>query len=175
MPALKQCSAVLLQAPPLPVAGGPAPPPAVHARLPCPLGSAPVSPALWRHAAHAVPAVHAAPAAQAAPEGARPAEAFVVCQGFQAPPGFRPELLHDLLSQSAAQHSAARPATLAERQLVPFLACGDLSGWDADQSYDLPAGGSYVPLPPVAEPTSPAYRAALEQRQRARARGGLTP
>ena len=48
------------------------------------------------------------------------------------------------------------------RQLVPFLACGDLSGWDADQSYDLPSEG-YVTLPPVQPPTAPAYRRAVEQ------------
>ena len=101
----------------------------------------------------------------------------MVCQGFRLPPDFRPGLLRELLAGAAAQHSVAHHgagASLAERQLIPFLACGDLSGWDADQSYDLPGEG-YTPLPPVAEPTSPAYRAALEQRQQARARGGLTP
>ena len=51
------------------------------------------------------------------------------------------------------------------RQLVPFLACGDLDGWDADQSYDLPAaagdgGGGYVPLPPVQPPAAPAHQRA---------------
>jgi tRNA (cytidine32/guanosine34-2'-O)-methyltransferase len=44
---------------------------------------------------------------------------------------------------------------------VPFLACGDLDGWDADASYDLPAEG-YVALPPVQPPTAPAYRRAVE-------------
>lgn len=76
-------------------------------------------------------------------------------------------------------------------KLVPFVACGDLRGWDADRSYDLPAapvgrkknkkggggGGDkgdgdnssddeeepnfYVPLPPTALPTAPAYAGAL--------------
>lgn len=48
------------------------------------------------------------------------------------------------------------------RQLVPFLACGDLDGWDAEASYDLPAEG-YVSLPPVQPPTAPAYRRAIER------------
>lgn len=48
------------------------------------------------------------------------------------------------------------------RLIVPFLACGDLSGWDADQSYDLPGAG-YQTLPPVQPPTAPAYKTAIER------------
>jgi hypothetical protein len=78
---------------------------------------------------------------------------------------------------------------------VPFLACGDLSGWDADRNYelDLPdvqqqqqqgggltaqpgshtaaqpaaaaAAGGYVSLDPVQKPVHPAYKTALEQRR----------
>lgn len=44
---------------------------------------------------------------------------------------------------------------------MPFLACGDLSGYDADQSYDLPEG-EYTWLEPVQPPTTPAYKSALE-------------
>jgi len=47
------------------------------------------------------------------------------------------------------------------RQLIPFLACGDLSGWDSDRNYDLDPA-TYVPLEPVQPPTAPAYKAALE-------------
>ena len=50
------------------------------------------------------------------------------------------------------------------RQVIPFVAGGDLCGWDADRSYDLPEAetGGYVPRPPVQEPTAPAYKTALE-------------
>ena len=97
-------------------------------------------------------------AARAAGKACVPAEAFVVCQDFRVPPGFRPELLRDLLA-GAVSLGAAGPAspeglTLAERQLIPFLACGDISGWDADQSYDLPAGG-YKPLAPCCRAHQP--------------------
>jgi tRNA (cytidine32/guanosine34-2'-O)-methyltransferase len=44
--------------------------------------------------------------------------------------------------------------------LVPFLACGDLSGYDADQSYALDDDG--VRLQPVQPPTTPAYKTAIE-------------
>ena len=55
----------------------------------------------------------------------------------------------------------------AERFIAPFLACGDLSAWDADASYKLPKG--HVSLDPVQPPTAPPYKAALEKR---RADGG---
>jgi tRNA (cytidine32/guanosine34-2'-O)-methyltransferase len=112
-------------------------------------------------------------------------EAFVVCQGFAPPPGFAPARLQALLDRSVAEGEAALeddPGGVNEL-IVPFLACGDLSGrvprrctarhyntsrsFDADQTYPLPeADGAYVPLPPVQPPISPAYLAAL-QRDRA--------
>lgn len=51
-----------------------------------------------------------------------------------------------------------------ERLIVPFLACGDLSGYDADQSYDLP-DEHYVSLDPVQPPTAPAYKNALQAKR----------
>lgn len=61
----------------------------------------------------------------------------------------------------ACPQDAAGEQTPEERLLVPFLACGDLAGYDADQSYDLPEG-DYTFLQPVQAPTAPAYRTALE-------------
>ena len=49
------------------------------------------------------------------------------------------------------------------RILIPFLACGDLSGYDADQSYPLEGvsgKGGYVVLDPVQPPIAPPYRTA---------------
>ncbi|RMZ57646.1 hypothetical protein APUTEX25_001846 [Auxenochlorella protothecoides] len=89
-------------------------------------------------------------------------EAFVVCRDFAPPPGFDPTCLQALLEAGAAEYEAAGDS-LAVRQLVPFMACGDLSGWDADRSYDLPSQGAagYTPLQPVQPPTAPAYKAAI--------------
>ena len=62
--------------------------------------------------------------------------------------------------------------------VVPFAACGDLSGYDADMSYDLDAaaegaeeggvGVGYTPLEPVAPPIAPPYKTAIaKERERA--------
>lgn len=51
----------------------------------------------------------------------------------------------------------------ASRWIAPFLACGDLSAWDADATYQLPK--DRVSLDPVQPPTAPPYKAALEKRK----------
>ncbi|KUJ12296.1 FtsJ-domain-containing protein [Mollisia scopiformis] len=51
------------------------------------------------------------------------------------------------------------------RWIAPFLACGDLSGFDADASYHLPK--DRVTLDPVQPPTAPPYKRALEMRKAA--------
>lgn len=47
---------------------------------------------------------------------------------------------------------------------IPFLACGDLSGYDSDRSYPLPkvADGTYRSLDPVQPPIAPPYKRAIE-------------
>lgn len=71
------------------------------------------------------------------------------------------------------QHLALEQLSLSEqlshrpphesRWIPPFIACGDLSAWDADASYALPEG--YVSLDPVQPPTAPPYKRALEMRK----------
>lgn len=53
------------------------------------------------------------------------------------------------------------------RWIAPFIACGDLSAFDSDASYQLPDG--HVALDPVQPPTAPPYKRAIELR---RAAGG---
>lgn len=50
---------------------------------------------------------------------------------------------------------------------IPFLACGDLSGYDSDRSYPLPNtdGGSYRSLDPVQPPIAPSYKTALQMKK----------
>ena len=94
------------------------------------------------------------------------AEAFVVCQRYTQPEGFQPADLQRLM-QGASHSYFTEQTETGRRIIVPFLACGDLSGWDADQSYNLPEEG-YQTLPPVQPPTAPAYKSAIARSKQGR-------
>lgn len=91
----------------------------------------------------------------------RAAEAFVVCQHYEKPEGFEPADLQQLMAGASLDYFCNLHIS-SRRMLVPFLACGDLSGWDADQSYDLPEEG-YQRLDPIQPPTAPAYKTAIQR------------
>lgn len=126
-------------------------------------------------------------------------EAFVVCEEYTPIPNWTPDLGRpitvpmpadttppfkdnvDLPEKQRTPHSTnpsittlAFPARTARtlqqenRWIAPFLACGDLDSFDADATYVLPEG--HVSLEPVAPPTAPPYREAIERR---RAEGGM--
>ncbi|KAG8532852.1 uncharacterized protein KY384_002730 [Bacidia gigantensis] len=122
-------------------------------------------------------------------------EAFVICEGFNMPKGFNVEELLPLgiggqnnlpfnnlkKPQKAASSSKEEKGAVGEvdfevsedetedhRWIAPFVACGDLSAWDADATYSLPK--DHVSLDPVQPPINPPYKAALEERRR---KGGL--
>lgn len=116
-------------------------------------------------------------------------EAFIVCENFRPPKGFKPSLenplgagekLHPdqgLPRERTKPHRIVREDGITElelgsedeeegedmRWIAPFLACGDLSAYDADATYHLPAG--HVSLDPVQPPTAPPYKKALELRR----------
>ncbi|KAK8158052.1 FtsJ-like methyltransferase-domain-containing protein [Phyllosticta citrichinensis] len=114
-------------------------------------------------------------------------EAFVVCEGFQPPAGFQASLDNPLGAGTTLQpegeandNSSSRilredgitelhPAPCAGddfdvRWIPSFLACGDLSAYDADATYHLPK--DRVTLDPVQPPTAPPYKRALEMRKK---------
>jgi tRNA (cytidine32/guanosine34-2'-O)-methyltransferase len=104
-------------------------------------------------------------------------EAFVVGRGFKRPAALPLGALWGALADAAAGAGCevhtidvwadgdATEEARAAAAAVPFVACGDLAGWDADSAYDLPAApgapGGYTPLPPSALPSAPAYAGAL--------------
>lgn len=114
-------------------------------------------------------------------------EAFVVCEGYRPVKDWTPELGDALKVPQASrpQDSSLEKQTRhlrddgivelhfedeendPQRWIAPFLACGDLSAWDADATYKLPEG--HTSLPPVQPPTAPPYKEAIERR---RAEGG---
>lgn len=124
-------------------------------------------------------------------------EAFVVCEGFNMPKGYELDTekpvglgaqlpLRDQAAKSKdkegfidRQRRTVREdgVTVLEfesdeeddnRWIAPFVACGDLSAFDADATYHLPK--DRVSLDPVQPPTAPPYKRALELR---RQQGGL--
>jgi tRNA (cytidine32/guanosine34-2'-O)-methyltransferase len=129
-------------------------------------------------------------------------EAFVVCEGFCPPEGFTASLDQPLGAgtQIPTPQATPRPQkqvtrTVREdgcieldlgsesedesdveeggqRWIAPFLACGDLSAYDSDATYHLPA--DRVSLDPVQPPTAPPYRRALEMRKLAGGAYGKT-
>lgn len=60
------------------------------------------------------------------------------------------------------EHDAVTDTELSKRWIAPFIACGDLSAFDSDASYQLPE--DYVSLDPVQPPIAPPYKRAVEMR-----------
>ena len=118
-------------------------------------------------------------------------EAFVVCEGFKPPQnegGARDgQLSSDFPIEEVTKTTrslrddgitelelpSSPPSDFRQdRWIAPFLACGDLSAYDADASHKLPEG--HVSLDPVQPPTAPPYRQALEMRKKAGGAYGKT-
>lgn len=101
-------------------------------------------------------------------------EAFVVCEGFCPPEGFEASLM-DPLGGMVPREEDMEGVEERERQnrwIAPFLACGDLSAFDADATYHLPK--ERTTLDPVQPPTAPPYKRALEMRKMAGGAYGKT-
>ncbi|CAM6092935.1 unnamed protein product [Calypogeia fissa] len=91
-------------------------------------------------------------------------EAFVVCQGYSPPEGFNSKDLQKMLESISGKHNDLDCSSSwlegPNKIIIPFLACGDLSGYDADQSY--PLSTSTQRLAPVQPPIAPPYKTAIE-------------
>ncbi len=78
-------------------------------------------------------------------------EAFVVCQGFHAQKGVDEQLDPHI-------HRSFGP-----QKTIRFVACGDLSAYDADSNYPLLDGDEYIE--PVQPPTNPNYKELIKMKQ----------
>ncbi|RKP07772.1 FtsJ-like methyltransferase-domain-containing protein [Thamnocephalis sphaerospora] len=108
------------------------------------------------------------------PRSSRNSKAFIVCEDYQPPTDYVPSMINPMLD---FDYGTGNELTGMHRKIVPFLACGDLRGWDADRTYPLEASrqtwddDSYQPLDPLQLPISPAYKTALEMRRGLRPAG----
>eukprot|EP00750_Incisomonas_marina_P021640 INCI4604.2.p1 GENE.INCI4604.2~~INCI4604.2.p1 ORF type:complete len:423 (-),score=75.40 INCI4604.2:39-1307(-) len=108
-------------------------------------------------------------------------EAFVVCRGFKLPDGYTPTMGNPMLDHHYGEQN---PLVGANRCIVPFVACGDMSGFDPDQSYPLElteelkklgaklkleagggAGAAYSYRSPAQLPINPPYQSYLDHRR----------
>eukprot|EP00056_Hartaetosiga_gracilis_P005498 m.85331 g.85331 ORF g.85331 m.85331 type:complete len:319 (+) comp12189_c0_seq1:13-969(+) len=88
-------------------------------------------------------------------------EAFVVCRGYAPPSGYVPTMSSPLLDHGYDEQVNA--LTGINRMIVPFVACGDLSGYDADMTY--PLDEDHKSLEPTQAPINPPYRKACEMKK----------
>lgn len=96
-------------------------------------------------------------------------EAFVVCQGYRPRAGWDPRAQMELM-QSTPEFFKSLPGSddlnAEERTVVPFIACGDLSEYDADATYTLSKDTAKLSLDPVQSPVAPPYKTALEMKRK---------
>lgn len=92
-------------------------------------------------------------------------EAFVVCQNYQPPEGYVPNMSNPLLDHSYDVDFNQLEGP--NRVIVPFLACGDLSAYDSDRTYPLQLDDSkeYQYTPPTQPPIQPPYQQACHLRK----------
>ena len=98
-------------------------------------------------------------------------ESFVVCRNYNPPADFVPSMDTFLLDHSySSEVNEVTGGPLSV--IVPFVACGTLSGFDSDKSYPLELGaeegegGEAVPYSfraPVQPPIRPNYHSALQR------------
>ncbi|KAJ1732262.1 tRNA (uridine-2'-O-)-methyltransferase trm7 [Coemansia biformis] len=88
-------------------------------------------------------------------------EAFVVCIDYNPPADYKPNMANPLMD---VPYDSSNPIVGSNRCLAPFVACGDLRGFDADMTYPLDIEGAqpYQQRDPTQSPISPPYKKALE-------------
>jgi tRNA (cytidine32/guanosine34-2'-O)-methyltransferase len=88
-------------------------------------------------------------------------ESFIVGQNYSPPEGFFPTMIDPLLDHG---YGPGNEEIGTNRIVVPFVACGDLSGFDSDQNYPLQLNPSeeYKQRDALQPPINPPYKKAIE-------------
>ncbi|XP_025208571.1 putative tRNA (cytidine(32)/guanosine(34)-2'-O)-methyltransferase [Melanaphis sacchari] len=81
-------------------------------------------------------------------------ESFVVCRDFLLPDGYTPTMANPLMTNDSRPWDEMDVHPV----ITPFVACGSLSGFDADKTYPLEIDGlQYTQRNPVQGPIAPPY------------------
>ncbi|KAI8333109.1 FtsJ-like methyltransferase-domain-containing protein [Chlamydoabsidia padenii] len=83
-------------------------------------------------------------------------ESFIVCQGYNPPPNYKPTMANPLLDLN---YDAEKELVGPNQTIVPFLACGNINGYDSDLTYPLQP--SYIPLDPLAPLYTSPYKTGI--------------
>jgi tRNA (cytidine32/guanosine34-2'-O)-methyltransferase len=93
-------------------------------------------------------------------------ESFIVCEGYRPRRGWLPESLTLAKTKLPLDLESTTAGSMdRERAIAPFIACGDLSDFDADATYQIEKGVGSISLEPVQKPTAPPYKTALEKKR----------
>lgn len=85
-------------------------------------------------------------------------ESFIVCKGFKKPEEYQMDVFNPFFNE---EKNEEQELIGLNRVIVPFVVCGDLSGYDADENYpDLE--DSYKLIQPTQPPINPPYYKAKE-------------
>lgn len=88
-------------------------------------------------------------------------EAFAVCRGYSPPDGYIPTMFNTLMEGECEKYlkDFENESFLTNRKIIPFMACGDLSGFDSDATYPLDSSEYHEP---TQKPIDPPYKKAIE-------------
>ena len=96
-----------------------------------------------------------------------------MCENYSPPKNFKPDDLRDVLEMKfrwglTPDGKHRLPDDFERTIAVPLVACCDLSGYDADQSYSLneeSEDGKYDYVEPVMPPIAPPYKNAMDKQK----------
>jgi tRNA (cytidine32/guanosine34-2'-O)-methyltransferase len=92
-------------------------------------------------------------------------EAFIVCEGYNPPDDYEPNMNNPLLDQKYSIMSNELEGS--NRCIVPFVACGDLNrAFDSDKTYPLVIDGKHYEFcAPITDPINPPYKNACAMKK----------
>lgn len=86
-------------------------------------------------------------------------EAFVVCMNYNPPNEYIAQKINPMIDDIKV--ISEETESKVNRQIIPFIVCGDLRGYDSDMSYKIDEDYEYKEV--VQKPTAPPYKDVLER------------